>query len=175
MIGSGATAAPGWRLRPLGRADVPALLQVQAACYGVEWLEDAALYARRLASPAHCSLALCDESGALRAYLAAYWSVRGAVTPLHGDFAAHAAADTLYLHDLAVHPAHAGSGLARALLDTAWRQARDRGIRHAALVSVQGTADFWRRQGFAPAPAPAGLDSYGPQALYMTRWLTSVD
>lgn len=163
--------APRWRARPLAPADVPALIDVQAACYGAEFLEDAAVYARRLASPAQCSLAVAGDDGALLAYLAACWSVRGAVTPLHGDFAAHDAADTLYLHDLAVHPAHAGRGLAQALLGAAWHQARERGVDHAALVSVQGTGPFWRRQGFAPASAPAALRSYGDDAVYMTRAL----
>lgn len=160
-----------WQVQPLVPADVPGLLDVQAACYGADYLEGEALYARRLTSPVQCSLGVRDDSGTLVAYLAAYWSVRGAVTPLHGDFAQHDGADTLYLHDLAVHPLHAGQGLAQALLGAAWRQARAHGVDHAALVSVQGSGVFWRRQGFEPAPAPKGLDSYGADAVYMTRLL----
>ena len=144
------------------------MIRIQAACYGPALLESQALYACRLASPAHCSLGARDDRGALTAYLVAYWSVRGAVTPLHGDFKAREDADTLYLHDLAVLPAQAGRGLARALLQAAWRMAQARGVRRAALVSVQGTEAFWRRQGFRPAPSPAGLDGYGAGALYMT-------
>ncbi|HQO51893.1 MAG TPA: GNAT family N-acetyltransferase [Ottowia sp.] len=163
--------ASRWRIAPLAGADVPALLQVQAACYGPALLEDAAVYARRLASPAHCGLGL-HAGGALAAYLAAHWSVWGAVTPLHGDFAPQAAADTLYLHDLAVRPEHAGQGLGQRLLAAAWRQARARGVRQAALVSVQGTRGFWQRQGFVVAlRQPPALASYGSQALYMTRRL----
>ena len=158
-------------IAPLTGVDVAALLQVQAACYGDALLEGAAVYARRLASPAHCGLGLHAE-GRLLAYLAAYWSVRGAVTPLHGDFAPHADADTLYLHDLAVRPDHAGQGLGQRLLGAAWRQARALGVRQAALVSVQGTRGFWQRQGFSPAAAqPPALASYGADALYMTRTL----
>ena len=158
-------------IAPLTGVDVAALLQVQAACDGDALLEGAAVYARRLASPAHCGLGLHAE-GRLLAYLAAYWSVRGAVTPLHGDFAPHADADTLYLHDLAVRPDHAGQGLGQRLLGAAWRQARALGVRQAALVSVQGTRGFWQRQGFSPAAAqPPALASYGADALYMTRTL----
>jgi hypothetical protein len=41
-------------------------------------------------------------------------------------------------------------------------------VRRAALVSVQGTAAYWRRQGFeALACAPADLAGYGEGALYM--------
>ncbi len=165
------TSPTRWQPQPLQPADVPQLLDLQAACYGGDLLESAAVYARRLNSPAQCGLAMRDEQGALRAYLAAYWSVRGAVTPLHGDYALHAHADTLYLHDLAVHPSHAGQGLAQALLSEAWAQAEARGVHHAALVSVQGTAGFWQRQGFAPASATEALDSYGAGAVYMVREL----
>ncbi|MFT4196039.1 GNAT family N-acetyltransferase [Ottowia sp.] len=152
-------------------ADAPAVARVQAACYAPALMESAALYARRLASPAHCSLGVPDGGGVLLAYLAACWSVRGAATPLHGEFTPHAHADTLYLHDMAVLPTHAGRGLAQALLAAAWRAAQARGVRRAALVSVQGTAAFWRRQGFEPATAPVGMGSYGEGALYMIREL----
>ena len=165
-------ASMRWHPQPLSPADVPDLLVEQAACYDAEILEGAALYARRLASPAQCGLAVRDEAGALLAYLAAYWSVRGAVTPLHGDFVAHQDTDTLYLHDLAVRPSHAGRGLAQALLGAAWQQARAEGVGHAALVSVQGTGAFWRRLGFSPATAGVSLAAYGTDAVYMTRALT---
>jgi GNAT superfamily N-acetyltransferase len=149
-------------------ADAASVARIQAACYGPALLEAEALYARRFASPAHCSLGVLDDDGSLVAYLAAYWSVRGTVTPLHGDFKMREDADTLYLHDMAVLPARAGRGLAHALLDAAWRVAHARGVYWAALVSVQGTETFWQRQGFKPARPSAELDSYGPSALYMT-------
>ena len=164
------TSAPV-RVQPLTAADTPALMRVQAACYGAALLEDAALYARRLSSPGQCSLGVRSATGGLRAYLAAYWSVLGTITPLHGDFHLQAAPDTLYLHDLAVRPTDAGRGLAQALLAAAWRAALARGVRQAALVSVQGTAGFWRRQGFELADAPPALASYGAGAHYMTRAL----
>ena len=154
-------------IRPLTAADAASVARIQAVCYGPALLEDEALYARRLASPAHCSLGVPDADGALVAYLAAYWSVRGAVTPLHRDFKMREDADTLYLHDMAVLPTHAGRGLAHALLDAIWYVAHARRVYRAALVSVQGTEKFWRRQGFKPAPSSADLDSYGPGALYM--------
>jgi ribosomal protein S18 acetylase RimI-like enzyme len=158
------------RLRP---ADVADVMRVQAACYGTDLLEDAALYARRLSHPAHRSLGLRAASGHLLAYLAAYGSVQGQITPLHGEFAQHPAPDTLYLHDLAVRPDCAGQGLAQALLHVASARAAENGLKHMALVSVQDTNAFWRRQGFAAAESPPGLDSYGAGAVYMVRmsWL----
>ncbi|WP_367066760.1 GNAT family N-acetyltransferase [Oryzisolibacter sp. LB2S] len=156
--------------RPLLAADLPGLLAVQRACYGDGLIESAEVYARRLASPANCSLVLVED-GRVLAYLAAYHSVLGKVTPLHGDFEATPAPDTLYLHDMAVHPAHAGRGLARALL--AALRADATGLRHQALVSVQDSQAYWQRQGYAVHPLHDGaqrarLASYGAQAVYMS-------
>jgi ribosomal protein S18 acetylase RimI-like enzyme len=110
------------------------------------------------------------------AYLAAYRSVRGKVTPLHGDFETVAQPDTLYLHDMAVWPQCAGQGLARALLQPLWNRARSGGLRHTALVSVQGSQAYWERHGYTVQPlADAAqrerLASYGDGAVYMARAL----
>ncbi|AVP56372.1 GNAT family N-acetyltransferase [Pulveribacter suum] len=171
---SAAAACP----RPLAEADLPGLLAVQAACYGAAFVEDAQVYARRLASPAQCSLVLRAADGRVAAYGAAYRSRLGCVTPLHGDFRAVQAPDTLYLHDLAVLPAHAGQGLAGALLASLLAQARAEGLRHTALVAVQGAQGFWARQGYAGQPLPGAaqrrhLRSYGAGALYMARLLST--
>ena len=160
-------------VRPLALCDLADLLAVQLACYGEGFVESGEVFASRLASPANCSLVL-EQAGVVCAYLAAYRSVRGKVTPLHGDFEATAQPDTLYLHDMAVLPAHAGQGLAPALLQPLWAQARAEGLRHSALVSVQGSQAYWQRQGYALHPLQdaaqqARLASYGGAAVYMVR------
>jgi len=162
-------------VRALNLTDLPGLLAVQRACYGEGYVESAEVFARRLASPAHCSLVL-EDGGRVCAYLAAYDSLLGKVTPLHGDFEAVPQADTLYLHDMAVLPLLAGRGLARALLDPLWRQAQARGLRQSALVSVQGSQGFWERHGYAAQPLHDAaqrqrLAGYGADALYMVRRL----
>ena len=183
-------------VRTLVTADLPGLLAVQLACYGAGFVESAEVFARRLASAANCSLVL-ERDGAVCAYLAAYRSWRGKVTPLHGDFGPNERAgstmptaptapttptaptevpDTLYLHDLAVLPACAGQGLAQALLQPLWAQAVARGVRHSALVSVQGSQAYWARQGYAEQVLEcnaqrAHLASYGEGAVYMVREL----
>jgi ribosomal protein S18 acetylase RimI-like enzyme len=163
--------------RPLAAADLPGLLAVQQACYGAAFAESADVFARRLASPAQCSLVIA-QAGQVVAYLAAYRSCLGKVTPLHGDFAACAAPDTLYLHDMAVLPRCAGQGLARALLMPLWARARAEGLRHSALVSVQGSQGYWERQGYVPRAVPDArqrqhLASYGEGAVYMARALAA--
>lgn len=163
--------------RPLQTDDLPALMAVQRAAYGDGFMESTEVFARRLASPVNCSLALMLD-GALCAYLAAYQSVQGKVTPLHGDFEppVGSAPDTLYLHDMAVLPSMAGQGLARRLLQPLWDQAAAQGLRHSALVSVQGSQGYWERYGYGVAALTQPLQqqrlaSYGEGAVYMTRSL----
>lgn len=163
-------------VRPLQAADLPALMAIQRACYGDGFVEGHEVFLRRLASPANCSLVI-ERAGELQAYLAAYWSQAGKVTPLHGDFDASAQPDVLYLHDMAVHPAQAGQGLARRLLAPLWAQALRRGIQQSSLVSVQGSQDYWCRQGYAvhrlqDRQQRQWLASYGSEAVYMQCLLT---
>lgn len=160
-------------VRALAHHDLADLLAVQQACYGAGFVESAEVFARRLASPANCSLVL-EREGKVCAYLAAYRSALGKVTPLHGDFEAAARADTLYLHDMAVLPAFAGQGLALMLLQSLWGQAAAQGLQHTALVSVQGSQAYWERHGYAPRPLDDAaqrdrLASYGAGAVYMAR------
>lgn len=171
------TAAPSMTAvpRPLTAQDLPGLLAVQRACYGEGYIESAAVYARRLASPAQCSWVL-EHAGRICAYLAAYDASEGKVTPLHGDFDAADPPDTLYLHDMAVLPEFSGQGLAQALLEPLWRGAPARGLTRSALVAVQGSQGFWERRGYAVRPLEDAvqrqrLAAYGEGAVYMLRTL----
>ena len=73
-----------------------------------------------------CSLVI-ERAGGICAYLAAYGSSEGKITPLHGEFEADDTSDTLYLHDIAMLPEFAGQGLASALLAPLWQEAQERG------------------------------------------------
>ncbi len=162
--------------RALTVADLPGLARVQRACYGDGLAESTEVFARRLASPANCSLVIA-QGGRVLAYLAAYRSLLAKVTPLHGDFEAVAQPDTLYLHDMAVLPHLAGQGLPQRLLQPLWEQAMAHGLRQSALVSVQGSQAYWQRRGYAEhqlhdAVQRQRLASYGAQAVYMTALLS---
>lgn len=166
-------------LRPARTGDLAAVVAVQAACYGAGFLEPEAVLRDRLRHTAGSwRVAQAGPGAAARvvAYLAAYPSRLGAVTPLHGAFAPADPADALCLHDLAVHPDAAGHGLGAALTATLLAQARADGLRWATLVAVQGAAAFWQRQGFAErglddAVQRARLAGYGAGAAYMVRAL----
>lgn len=167
-----------WVLRALHANDVDSLLHVQTVCYGDGFQESRATFAQRLSSTHHCSLGVVREGDtSLHAYLAAYWSNPGKITALDGVFTPPAAGEqVLYLHDMSVLPALSGQGVARALLHTAMQQARARGVRQAALVSVQGSQAYWERQGFCVADVLDAqqhlhLKTYGDGAVYMTSKL----
>jgi GNAT superfamily N-acetyltransferase len=57
-------------------------------------------------------------------------------------------ADTFYIHDVAIAHRCRGRGLARQLVERLLALARARGFRRSELVSVQGSAPFWRKFGF---------------------------
>ena len=136
-------------------------------------------FTQRLACSHHCSLGVADRSnGTLEAYASAYWSSVGQITPLNGLFSApHGQAEqVLYLHDLSVVPELAGQGMARQLVQHLVQQARQRGLRQAALVAVQGADGYWARQGFSAYPVRDArqslhLETYGDGARYMVATL----
>lgn len=85
-------------------------------------------------------------------------------------------ADTLYVHDVAVHPDFRGLGVAGAL----WRQIEQTRVelqlKRMALVAVFGASSYWARHGFRevarkalPQDTVRVLDDYGDHAVFMER------
>lgn len=160
-------------VRPMVSSDLDAVLDIQRACYGEGFLEGADVITRRIISPVGLSC-VAERGGRVCAYLAAYASHPGKLTPLHGDFEAMPLPSILYLHDLAVHPQAAGLGLAQALVRHLWAQGVALGLAASALVSVQGSQDFWARLGYqvqtlGDPGQQQRLASYGAGACYMVR------
>ncbi len=160
-------------VRPMALPDLGAVLDIQRACYGEDFLEGADVITRRITSSVGLSC-VAERGGRVCAYLAAYRSHPGKLTPLHGDFETAPEPDTLYLHDLAVHPEASGLGLAQALVRHLWAHGAALGLAGSALVSVQGSQDFWARLGYrVQALGDPGqqqrLASYGAGACYMVR------
>lgn len=158
-------------LRSIRDTDLDAVLHVQAACYPPAMQEAAPVVRARIRAAADTSF-VAEVDGQVAAYVFAYRSSRGAVTPLDAPFEVLVDGDTLYIHDLSVAPAAAGQGLARRLVERLRALARERGLAQCALVSVQDSRAFWERLGFCEA-ACAGeagrlaLATYPPVALYM--------
>jgi ribosomal protein S18 acetylase RimI-like enzyme len=162
-------------LRRMLHADLPAVAAVQASAYHPHFLEDDTTLRARLNACADTAWVAQGPQGVC-AYLVAYRSLLGQVTPLGASFAPPEGADGLYLHDLAVAAAAAGQGLGPQLVKHALAQARREGLAWSALVSVQGSEAFWQRLGYqaqtlADARQRAHLASYPGQGVYMSQLL----
>lgn len=114
---------------------------------------------------------VCEEERTLLGYAIGH-PVRLPHLPALGTVlgALPAGADAFYVHDVALLPEARGRSLAAgavsALLDGASELDR------ACLVSIYGTAPFWRRHGFLEAPNALPrekLSSYGSDAVFMIR------
>lgn len=135
-----------------------------------------AILSRIGAAGATCWVALDDNR--VCAYLFAYRSMLGSVTPLGAPFDVKPDGDTLYLHDLAVARAWAGRGAGRFLTQVALDHAHAHGLRFSALVAVQDAHRYWHKLGYAghdalDEHALAALSSYPGSPGYMMRPLKS--
>ena len=164
-----------FKLRAMQVRDLPAVMAIQKESYSPEVLEGEAVIRARLAACPQLAWVAEDDMGVC-AYLFAYHSRLGKVTPLDGEFQRHAEADCLYLHDLEVSGRASGRGIGPALVRHNLEQARTQQLRYSALVSVQESEGFWSRLGYCAhselEPCQAGnLDSYQIPAVYMVRAL----
>ena len=150
-----------------------AVMAVQAVCYHAIVPESrAAMEAKRVAGLGLPRVAVAADSGELDAYLIAM-PIRWPHLPaLDSEPTPERDADTLYVHDMALHPRARGAGLAARLMDSVLQAARQQGLRQAALIAIQGSEGFWQTQGFACVRPDtdnltAKLRSYGDDALLM--------
>lgn len=164
-----------FKLRAMQARDIPAVMWIQEESYAPEVLEDEAVIRARFAACPQLAWVAEDDQGVC-AYLFAYHSRVGKVTPLDGEFQHHTEADCLYLHDLAVARRAGGRGIGPALVRNNLEQARTQQLRYSALVSVQESEAFWTRMGYAAhdeldQPQATNLASYQIPAIYMVREL----
>lgn len=158
-------------IRAIREDDLDAVLRVQAACYPPAMQEPRDVVLSRLRATGDTTL-VAVHGGVVCAYVFAYRSAAGAVTPLDAIFDIKNDGDTIYIHDLSVAPAAAGLGIARQLVDRLRLLAAGAGLRQCALVSVQDSRAFWERLGFAERlcvgdSAREALASYPSVAVYM--------
>ncbi len=163
----------GWRAMTL--ADLPEVVAIADVVHP-DFPEDAAIFAERLAlHPGGCRV--LERDGGIAAYVLSHPWAAGSCPPLNrllGTLPEPAA--SYYIHDLALLPAARGSGAAPAIVAALAEHATRLGLAAMSLVAVNGSAGFWRRQGFAEADVPALADklaSYGTDARFMVRDLVS--
>lgn len=176
LAGSDVAAPQRAKIRPMLPADIPSVVRIQLQCYLPDNIESEAVIRARLASTPDTAR-VAEVRGEVCAYLVGYRSRLGQVGALGDGFEPTTEPDCLYLHDLAVGPQGRGLGLGPLLVTHALAQARREGLAWAALVSVQGSQDFWHQQGFMAMRLDdrdqlQALASYaGGPACYMTQAL----
>lgn len=157
--------------------DLDGVVAVAAAAFP-DHFEARACFAERLALFPQGCLALASPT-AVKGYLIAYPWPFGAIPPLNTLLGSPPeAGDSVYLHDLALHPDVRGQGHARPAVEWLVDRVCALRARRIALVSVNDSVPFWQGMGFVPVsgdPALARkLESYGANAHYMVRELVPV-
>jgi predicted N-acetyltransferase YhbS len=165
----------GFICRAMRLCDLAAVIRIQAEAYIEEILEtDQVIHARFAQAPD--TSWVVERDGEVCGYLVGYQSTLGDITPLGSEFSNKPQANTLYLHDLAISDSAKGFGLGLVVVNYALREARQRQLEHAALVSVQGSKVFWEKLGFITCAELAqvqqqNLATYTGPAFYMSRRL----
>lgn len=164
---------PEFTLRLMRAADLPAILDVQAQCYGDALIESADALSSRLAlSPGTCWVAVLSD-GTLAGYLFTHAWPEATLPPWNGQLVCDWPNDeplTWFVHDMAVAPIGRGLRLAVQLHSAARDVAAASGLRSSRLVAVQSADRYWRRFGYAPMAAgkhAAKLEMYGAGAVLM--------
>jgi ribosomal protein S18 acetylase RimI-like enzyme len=159
--------------RPMRADDLPMVLAIAAEVHP-DYPEGEAVFAERLAlSPEGCLL-LVPGHVALGYCVSHPWR---AFQPPPLDTLLRSvptSPSTWYIHDVAILPQLRGSGMGQAVTQILAEQVGKAGLAELSLVAVNGSAPFWRRQGFEAVATPdldARLASYGQGAHYMVRSL----
>jgi len=161
-------------VRTMRAEDIAAVLKIQSCCYDETKLESEGSFLAKLnASPASCFIALMAESPV--GYLVAVPAEAGCLPPLNSPaYSVPPASNSLYLHDLAVHPAARGLGVAAALIEVYFQSLKQLKLQFACLTAVNESSAFWERYGFrgtVPASSFAEqMATYGEGAQYMTSY-----
>lgn len=152
-------------MRASDLADVVAVADVVHLAYP----EDPAVFANRLELFAPGCL-IAEENGGILGYCIAHPGTVGEPPPLDTVLPAlPAAADCLYIHDVALLPAARGRQLGVALARRLEDVARAHGFTRMALTAVNNSDGFWGALGYQPQPC-AKLASYGA-ATYRVKAL----
>ncbi|QCK88659.1 GNAT family N-acetyltransferase [Phreatobacter aquaticus] len=152
-------------------ADLPAVFKI-ATLVHPDFPESAEVFAERLALAPEGCLLLVPDNVALGYCISHPW--RAFQPPpldslLQGLPVSPA---TWYVHDVAILPELRGSGMGQAVTRILAEKASAAGLADLSLVAVNGSAPFWRRQGFETVSRPdldAKLATYGEGARYMVR------
>jgi len=145
------------------------VMAIQTAAYHEIEPESQTVIARKLElSPTSCFVAL-NPAGQVAGYVLAHPWHYGDAPALHVYLdALPTESDSLYLHDLAIHPEWRGRHLAPELLRAVRTAAAALDCGRSHLTAIQQSAPFWEKQGYRRlAAAGHALASYPSDACLM--------
>ncbi len=146
--------------------EIASVLEIQRDCYGEGYIEDSRTFTRMItADPQGCLGA--TVGGMLAAYVFFHPYRENMVKPLDHALVLNGAEDCIYLHDIAVHHRHRGTGITRMLMERVDQETMRGGFEVQCLVAVQNSQAFWGKYGFKKVRS---IESYGESpAHYMKR------
>lgn len=156
--------------RLLDKSHVSQILKVQSVCFPeVAPESDASFISKIQQSPNTCWGIFYEQQ--LKAYLISLPWIAGTPIKLNQEDAHCKHPNCLYLHDLAVLPEMRGTGAAKTLLQHFFNALNESTFDCAALVAIQGSVPYWKKQGFTVVSGnnelKEKLKSYGTDADYM--------
>ena len=167
----------GPRVRAITEADWDAIAEIEQATYAPHGLSEGreALRGWGALSPDTCFVLELDRRvvGYLLALPYPAGDAPNLGRPERTDATEVADAGTvsgnMHLHDMALAPEVRGRGLSKLLVRRLEAIAAARMFAQTCLVSVGGSEGFWAANGYTARPEVTVADSYGPQAVYMSK------
>ncbi|QQX81110.1 GNAT family N-acetyltransferase [Shewanella sp. KX20019] len=154
------------KLRSIEIADWPIILEIQLECYPqIEPESLAVLQSKWLVSPQSCFG--LEFNNQVVGYCLAHPWIANSPPSLDQQVGAVKAANTLYLHDIALSAKAQGKGAGRLVLSKLKLFAQQHGYATISLVAVLGADSYWQQQGFITHAIDKDLSGYPSDACYM--------
>jgi predicted N-acetyltransferase YhbS len=161
-------------IRPMTEEDLRAVDRVQRDSYVKQFYEDVSVFARKLEYFSYgCWVCVIDRE--VVGYMFSQTANRDNPPALNvAPLEKQKPDNCYYIHDVAVLGSYRKRGVAQKLLEEGLRIAERRGYDVVALISVQGSKEYWERFGFRELSEPQETvnkvrQSYGQSAYYMAR------
>lgn len=151
-------------IREIMLQDLELIDTIQRASYPEALHEDQELFRRILSQPNAICL-IKQEANDIAGYIFGYPSNENRINFEHGPEPLSTEVKSLYLHDLCIHPAHQGKGLAKDLFNVFKKTAQKRSFERIMAIAIENALPFWQRQGFQTL----SLNPYHGETAYMIR------
>lgn len=156
-------------IREIQDADWPRIFALEAQAYAASALSeaDAALMSKARVAPSTCFVLNVGQEVAGYLLSLPYPLLRYPALS-QPEQAVHRSRN-LHLHDLVIGARFRGRGLATRLVHRLTSDARSDGYRWISLIAVAGSNAFWLTHGYRPRPEVDLPETYGADAVYMSR------